>query len=107
MQGLPTAAAVWQAVPESERRRTHAPRGSLVYWTGGSKGHGHVCFALGDHMELSVDVLPGRPGVADCVPFGWFELHWPSLTYVGWSWWFGGLDTRPEVLVASLDPYRP
>lgn len=102
-QRLPSAAAVWDLVPESERRRNNAPRGAIVYWTGGSKGYGHCCFALGDHMELSVDVIPGRPGVADVVPFGWFALHWPSLTYAGWSWWWGAVDTRPSVLVAPSD----
>jgi hypothetical protein len=56
---------------------------------------------MGDHMELSVDVLPGRPGVADVVPFGWFETHWPLLRFEGWSWWFGRVDTRPEILVPS------
>jgi hypothetical protein len=56
---------------------------------------------MGDHMELSVDVLPGRPGVADVVPFGWFATHWPLLRFEGWSWWFGRVDTRPEILVPS------
>ncbi len=99
-QYLPHATAVWERVPLSERRRYDAPRGALVYWTGGKRGYGHVCFAMGDHMELSVDVLPGRPGVADVVPFGWFGVHWPTLRYVGWSWYFGAIDTRPEVLVS-------
>ena len=106
-QGLPSAAAVWQEVPPADRRRYNAPRGALVYWTGGRHGYGHVCFAMGDHLELSVDVLPGQPGVAGVVPFGWFALHWPSLTYAGWSWRFGSVDTRPSVLVAPADPAGP
>ena len=98
-QGLPHATAVGQAVPRGAMRQDNAPRGSIVYWSGGRRGYGHVCFALGGHMELSVDVLAGQPGVAAAVPFGWFEEHWPSLRYVGWSWYFGRLDTRPAVLV--------
>lgn len=102
-QGLGSATEIWKAVPEPSRRRLNAPRGSVVYWTGGSKGYGHTCFALGDHMELSVDVLPGRPGVADVVPFGWFAVHMPLLHYVGWSWYWGAIDTRPSVLLAPAD----
>lgn len=101
-QGLPSAAAVWEYVPTSERRRYDAPRGSIVYWVGGRQSFGHVCFALGDHLELSVDVLPGQPGVADVVPFDWFGVHWPSLRYVGWSWFFGAIDTRPSSIARPL-----
>lgn len=106
-QGLGSATQVWQAVPESQRRLHHAPRGSIVYWVGGREGYGHCCFAMGDHMELSVDVLPGQPGVADVVPFSWFAVHWPMLTYVGWSWFWGRVDTRPSVLVAPSDRPGP
>lgn len=106
-QGLGSAAEVWEAVPEPHRRRLNAPRGSLVYWTGGRHRYGHVCFAMGDHLELSVDVIPGQPGVADVVPFAWFALHWPSLTYAGWSWFFGGVDTRPSVLLPPPDRSGP
>ena len=76
-QGLPHATAVGQAVPRGAMRQVNAPRGSIVYWSGGRRGFGHVCFALGGHIEE----------------------HWPSLRYVGWSWYFGRLDTRPAVLV--------
>lgn len=94
-QGAPSAAAMWQRVPVLARREWDAPRGSIVYWTGGSEGYGHVCFALGGHMELSVDVLAGRPGVPGVVPFDWFRDHWPNLVYRGWSWYWGSQDTRP------------
>ena len=104
MQGLASAADVWHAVPSHQRRRTHAPRGAIVYWTGGSSGYGHTCFALGDHLELSVDVVPGKPGAAGVVPFSWFEAHWPRLTYAGWSWWWGAIDTRDTQLIAQPAP---
>lgn len=93
-QGLASATAVWRAVPLWHRRKTHAPRGAIVYWTGGSAGYGHTCFALGNHMEISVDVLDGRAGAAGVVPFSWFAENWPRLDYAGWSWWWGGVDTR-------------
>ena len=98
-QGLPDAAAVALAVPEFGMHRLDAPRGSIVYWSGGARARGHVCLALGNHAELSVDVNPRRPGVAQEVPFDWFAHHWPGLDYIGWSWWWGRLDTRPAVLV--------
>lgn len=103
-QGLGSATDVWAAVPHEHRRLTNAPRGAIVYWEGGSSGAGHTCFALGDHLELSVDVLPGRPGVADVVPFAWFGVHWPLLRYVGWSWFWGAIDTRPHMLVGPPSP---
>lgn len=102
-QGLGTAAQVLEAVPDDALRRYNAPRGSIVYWTGGSRGFGHVAFAMGDHLTLSVDVVPRRPGVAGVVPFAWFAEHWPSLEYVGWSWYWGRLDTRPAVLLPPPD----
>lgn len=97
-QGLADATEVAAAVPASQMHRDNAPAGSIVYWRGGARGHGHTCFALGRHLELSVDVDPTRPGQAGVVPFSWFAQHWPKLEYVGWSWYWGRLDTRPEIL---------
>ena len=97
-QGLASASAVALAVPRRAMNRLDAPRGSIVYWRRGSRGFGHCCFALGDHLELSVDVVPSAPGVAFPVSFEWFGENWPGLEYVGWSWWWGRIDTRPQVL---------
>ena len=96
--GYPDATAAGDAVPAGAMHPFHAPRGSIVYWQGGSQNHGHTCFALGDHTLLSVDVIPGAPGTAGVVPYDWVGRHWPRLSYRGWSWWWGSLDTRPEVL---------
>lgn len=100
-QGCPDAAAVWQLVPPSQRHRMNAPRGAIVYWSGGSGGHGHTCFALGYHLELSVDVIPGHPGAAGVVPFVWFRENWPELRYEGWSWYWGSIDTTPVAPVPA------
>jgi hypothetical protein len=100
-QGYPDAIAAARAVPAGQMHRNDAPEGSIVYFSGGSDGHGHCCFALGNHIELSVDVLRGQPGVVGMVPFSWFGRNWPSLTYVGWSWFWGAVDTRPEVLTVG------
>lgn len=98
-QGFGSAAQTFQAVPDESVRRFNAPRGAIVYWLGGRLGYGHCAFAMGDHLTLSVDVVPRRPGVAGVVPFSWFAEHWPGLEYVGWSWYWGRLDTRPAVLL--------
>lgn len=94
-QGFPHATAVGLAVPRGAMHRYNAPRGSMAYWRGGRHGYGHVCFALGDHTLLSVDTSLRGPGVASVVPYSWFGEHWPDLTYVGWSWHFGRIDTAP------------
>lgn len=94
-QGLPDAVALLDAVPRSELYRDDAPKGALVYWRGGSQGHGHVCFAMGDHVELSVDVNPRRSLPAER-PFPWFADNWPRLRYAGWSWYFGAICTRHQ-----------
>jgi len=94
-QGLHSAADVWRLVPRAARRKGTAPRGAIVYWIGGKDGHGHTCFALGDHFEMSVDTRRDAPGTSAVVPFEWFDQNWPNLTYVGWSWFWGAIDTRP------------
>lgn len=93
-QGFPDATAVCRAVKAGgHMRQGPAPRGAIVYWSGGARGHGHVCFALGDQTELSVDV--NGPRTVGIKPFPWFRTHWPALKYEGWSWYFGRINTRP------------
>ena len=93
-QGLPDATAVARVVIKAgHMRQGPAPRGAIVYWTGGAHGHGHVCFALGDRTELSVDV--NGPRTVGVKPFPWFDEHWGNLRYAGWSWWWGRINTKP------------
>lgn len=95
-QNKPDATAMAKAVPAGKMQQGRAPRGSIVYWDRGADGHGHVCFALGDGTELSVDVIKGKPGVAGVVPFAWFGKNWPALRYLGWSWYWGAQDVQPK-----------
>lgn len=100
-QGLPDATAVANVVLKAGRMKSgRAPRGAIVYWKGGSAGHGHVCFALGDGTERSVDVK--GPGTVGDVPFSWFARNWGDLDYVGWSWYWGGINTEP--VKAAVEP---
>lgn len=60
------------------------PRGSAVYWTGGSSGHGHIACSLGNGKVRSTDAAgSGKVATRD---IGWFEANWPSLTLAGAAW---------------------
>lgn len=95
-QGKDNATQMAQAVPKGKMMQGRAPRGAIPYWDRGTDGNGHVCFALGDGTELSVDVIAGKPGRAGVVPFAWFGKNWPALRYLGWSWYWGSLNTEPK-----------
>lgn len=59
------------------------PRGALIWWTGGTGGHGHVAISLGGGMCLSTDIL--RNGYFDQVPVASIATTWPKVTLAGWS----------------------
>lgn len=99
-QGLPDATAVARLVQkQGHMKQGPCPRGAIRYWVGGANGgHGHVGI---EQAELnapaavaSVDVL--GPRTVGVKPLPWFRANWPALQYVGWSWWWGGLNTEPE-----------
>ena len=98
-QGLPDATAVARVVQKAGHMQSGAcPRGAIRYWDGGSDGHGHVGIehAHNDAAALvaSVDVNGG--GTVGTRSLGWFAENWPKLRYLGWSWWWGGINTEPE-----------
>lgn len=66
-----------------------APRGAVMFWRGGSSGHGHMALSLGVvngvHRLLSTDVH-GLP-VGD-VPTSYIVNHWTALRWAGWSSWY-------------------
>lgn len=82
----PDAAAAWR-VSAHKHHDDRPPRGALVYWTGGSAGHGHVAIALGDDMILSTD-LP-RWGSIGHTHLSTPRLKW-GLHYAGWTPTAGG-----------------
>ena len=77
-----TAAIAWA---NAERRHTDraVPRGGFAFWTGGSKGYGHIAIGLGDGLVRSTDA-DGAGHVATR-ELGWFDVNWPDLTYAGWA----------------------
>jgi hypothetical protein len=58
------------------------PRGAIVYWTGGSHGHGHVVRSLGQGMCLSNDLV--RKGRIDIVEITDLNRFW-RLPKAGWA----------------------
>lgn len=54
----------------------------MVYWLGGSRGHGHIAVSLGGGRVRSSDA--GGRGIVATVPLGWVEQMW-NLPYAGWA----------------------
>jgi hypothetical protein len=63
--------------------RSDIPRGAAVYWTGGSKGYGHICLSLGNGKVRSTDA--GGRGRVATVDIAWVERTW-GMPYAGWAW---------------------
>jgi hypothetical protein len=81
----PDAATAWRNVDAGAKvRNRRPPRGAAVYWTGGSRGYGHIAISLGKGRVRSTDA--GGAGRVATRTIGWFDRHWPSLRYAGWSW---------------------
>lgn len=78
-----TAAIAWFNTNHRFPGDRHPPRGADVYWTGGSRGAGHIAKSLGNGMVRSTDA--GGSGRVATVDLGWFERNW-HLRYAGWSW---------------------
>lgn len=80
-----------------EHRAVPETRGALVWWLGGSHGHGHVAIATGDGYCWSVDIR--RPGRFDRVPIDTITREW-GLVFAGYSLDVNGVQVVP-------DPPRP
>lgn len=77
-----TAAIAW-ANASDRRYDRNPPRGAFCYWTGGSKGYGHIAVSLGGGLIRSTDA-DGAGSVATR-SLAWFDTYWSSLNYVGWA----------------------
>lgn len=81
----PDAATAWRnANYRHVGDRTGIPRGAAVYWTGGSRGFGHIALSLGDGLVRSTDA--GGQGIVATRSVAWFDRNWPALNYAGWAW---------------------
>lgn len=79
----PTASIAWAHANDRKHGDRRPPRGSACYWTGGSKGYGHIAISLGDANIRSTDA--GGRGIVATRTLAWFDVNWPSLHYAGWA----------------------
>jgi hypothetical protein len=79
----PDAATAWRNTNDRHPGNRKPPRGSMVFWTGGSRGYGHVAVSLGNGKVRSTDA--GGRGRVATVDLAWIERNW-RLPYAGWAW---------------------
>lgn len=82
----PSAAAAWANATYKHPGDRSVPKGAPVFWTGGSRGFGHIAIVTspGDNPTIrSTDVT--YAGVVNEVQLSWFDSHWPGLKYAGWA----------------------
>lgn len=98
----------WQKIPGALKfpGRTDAPPGALVFWSGGSRGHGHVAIAVGDGTCFSIDI--GGPGTVTRVPTDTISRRW-GMPYLGWSVpYFQGSQWSPvSIYGTDVSMYQP
>lgn len=62
---------------------TDIPAGTLAYWTGGSRGYGHVAVTVGGGKVVSTDAPTW--GTIGIVSIDWIAAHWGNgLKFVGY-----------------------
>lgn len=96
--GYNDAVAQWQAVPGTLRRpgSADAPAGCLLFWGGGSQGHGHVAISDGAGGCWSIDI--SGAGTVSLVDTGTITARW-GLPFLGWSVpYFQGEQWSPEMI---------
>jgi hypothetical protein len=79
----PDASTAWRNTNDRHPGNRNPPRGAAVYWTGGSKGYGHIGLSMGSGKVRSTDA--GGRGRVATVEIGWVERNW-GLKYAGWAW---------------------
>jgi hypothetical protein len=106
--GYRDALTQWGSVPAGLKHpgSTEAPAGALVFWGGGSAGHGHVAIADGTGDVWSIDI--SGPGTVSRVPAGTISVRW-GLPYLGWtSPYFQGAEWSPQMIYgADVSAYQP
>lgn len=80
----PDAATAWEHTEDRHPGGTSTPpRGALVFWTGGSDGHGHIACSLGNGRIRTTD--GDGPGRIATRPLTWITAEW-GLPLAGWAW---------------------
>lgn len=90
--GTRDAATAWANA--RYKRSGTPPRGFPVYWTGGSRGFGHIAVSDGDGWCWTTDYR--REGRIDRVPIASITRNW-GLRYRGWAEDVNGVRIRTGV----------
>jgi hypothetical protein len=96
--GYVDALTQWQRTPSALRHpgATDEPPGALLFWGGGSAGHGHVAIADGNGSCWSIDILGA--GTVGLAPVRSISQLW-GLPYLGWSEpYFQGQKWSPAMI---------
>lgn len=78
----PDAATAWKHAHNRHPGDKNPPRGAMVYWTGGSKGYGHIAVSLGGGKIRSSDA--NGNGTPATVSIDWPTQKW-GMPYAGWA----------------------
>jgi hypothetical protein len=109
----PSAVSAWQHAryrhPLSDGN--HVPRGVPFFWSGGSRGYGHVVLSVGSGLCWSTDVA--RTGYVDLVRINDVTRRWGEHP-LGWTedinavhvWHLPIVDLSDVVAAATKDPGR-
>jgi hypothetical protein len=89
--GVVDATTAWRLARDKHLQGT-PPAGAIVYWIGGSHGHGHIAVSKGGGYVVSTDYPRGKVGVA---PISFFHRVW-GLTYAGWAWDVNGVRVQQD-----------
>lgn len=103
------AATAWRQATHRHTTGT-PPLGAMVFWTGGSRGHGHIAVSDGGGYVWSTDII--RPGRVDRVSIARLGATWGNLTYVGWTEDVNGVlitgfPTPPPLITVALKNLQP
>jgi len=106
--GYNDAVTQWQQTPGTLRHSgaTDAPPGGLLFWSGGSSGHGHVAVADGAGGCWSIDI--SGAGTVSHVSVGTINARW-GLPYLGWTApYFQGEQWEPmSIYGVDVSAYQP
>lgn len=76
-----SAAVSWYEADRQHAGDRNPPTGAPVFWTGGSKGYGHIALSVGNGKIRSTDIPSGKVATVD---LDYVERFW-GQKYMGWS----------------------
>lgn len=102
------AVDMWKASKVRHPGDRHPPLGVFVFWSGGSKGHGHVAPTVTSNGVVRSTDWPSA-GVVGMTTIDAIDRAWPSMTYLGWTEDLYGNPIRSEAderLGSQIDKWR-